>query len=182
MYQKIYFPCKNSLLSRYDFFHILKLHEIKSSDHLKKALESLDLMLDCHVSPHFQFIQAQMQLLLCPPRGRRFTKHVFILAAELQNISPTAYKMLRKSGAIALRSIKLIKNIKKFLGCKTCLLYSKKLKPQQRLVNILLNEVKLIQACILLVGMSLATLIIHSEDLADDNDSVELASHALLLK
>ena len=53
---------KNSLLSRWSqvegIFFTMNNHEIKSCDHLKKALESLDFMVVCHDSPHFQFVQA----------------------------------------------------------------------------------------------------------------------------
>ena len=57
-----------------------------------------------------------------------------------------------------------------------------KLKPQQRLVNILFDEVKLIQAMHFTGGHVLGYANNTSEDLANDNNSVELASHALVIE
>ena len=77
-------------------------HEFENNDYLKNVLESFDSMIDLHDSPYFQFLRAQLQLLLCSPKARRFDKQNLVLAAELYSISPAAYKMLRRSGALAL--------------------------------------------------------------------------------
>ena len=83
----------------------------ESSDYQKIALNALESMNEFHESPHFQFIRAQLELLLRKPKGRQYDKNLMVLAAELHNASPAAYKMLRKSGAVALPSIKLIKKL-----------------------------------------------------------------------
>ena len=86
-------------------------------------------------------------MLLVKPKGRRYDKETILLAAELYNVSPAAYKMLLKSGTLALPSVKIIKqllsnssseeNLKSLLS---------DLKPQQKLINILFDDVKLVQA------------------------------------
>ena len=60
-------------------------------------------------STHYQFLYAQLQLLLRPPKGRRFDKHLYVLAAELHTISPAANRMLRKCGPIVLPRKELLK-------------------------------------------------------------------------
>ena len=40
-------------------------------------------MAEIHDSPHVQFIQDRLQLLLTPPKGRRFTTHILIFAAGI---------------------------------------------------------------------------------------------------
>ena len=103
-------------------------------------------MLDFHDSPHFQFIIAQLRMLLTKPKGRRYDKETIVLAAELHNISPAAYKMLLKSGAMAHPSIKIIKRLLSNASQDENLKTLANLKPQQMLVNILFDEVKLTQA------------------------------------
>ena len=78
---------------------------------LNCALKSLDRITDYYESAHFHFIYAQLQLLLCKPNTRRFDKDMYILAAEIHNISPSAYKMIRNSGAIVLPRVELIKKL-----------------------------------------------------------------------
>ena len=104
-------------------------------------------MVELHDSPHFQFLQEQMQLLLTQPNGRRFTKHILVLAAELFCISPAAYRMIRNSGAICLPHEKLVKQLLSRCSDDDNLeQLFKKLKPEQRLVNLLFDEVKLTSA------------------------------------
>ena len=85
-----------------------------------------------------------MQLLLTKIKGRRFTKHNLVLAAELFCVSPAAYRMLRNSGAVCLPRGAVVPsrasdddNLEKLL---------QELKPEQRLINLLFDEVKLIAA------------------------------------
>ena len=85
-----------------------------------------------------------MQLLLTPLKGRRFTKHNFILAAEIFSISPAAYRMIRNSGAICLPNGKLLRQLLSRTSYDESLtLIFQELKPEQRFVNVLFGEVKL---------------------------------------
>ena len=80
---------------------VMEVHELENNDYLKNVLESFDSMVDLHDSPCFQFLLVQLQLLLCSPKARRFDKQILVLAVELYIISPAAYKMLHRSGALA---------------------------------------------------------------------------------
>ena len=151
---------KNCLLSKWsqvdEAFLTTANYEICNEDYVKSALNSLDLMCDLHDSSHFQFIDNQLRLLLLTPKAHRFNKHVIILATELHNISPSAYKMLRRSGAVILPCIKTIK------------------KPQQKIVNILFDEVKLTQA------MRFSGR--HVVGYATNGESEILATHAMVIE
>jgi len=66
-----------------------------NSDHLNKALEELNSIEDLHTSLHFQFLMAQLEMLLIPPNKLRYTKYSLTFAAELMCVSPAAaYRML----------------------------------------------------------------------------------------
>ena len=142
---------KNSLLSRWSqlehIFSTVENFEPDSTDYHAIALNALDSMNDYHDSQHFQFIQSQLKLLLSKPQGRQYDRNLVVIAAELHNISPAAYKMLRKSKVLALPSIKFInKMLSNTLQEANLVKLFLQLKPQQRLVNILFDEVKLVQA------------------------------------
>ena len=85
-----------------EIFNIINNHEPESSGYFEKAIGVLDCLVEYHDSSHFQFVQDQLQLMLTPPNGRRYPKHVIILSAQLHNLSPAAYRMFRMSIAIAL--------------------------------------------------------------------------------
>ena len=117
--------------------------EFKDTDYLKCALEELNRMSSSD-SPHYQFLYAQLQLLLTPPKGRRFDKNLYFLAAELHTISPAAYRMLRKSGSIVLPREELLKNIlSNSLDDENMEQLFQKLQPQQYLVNMIYDGVKI---------------------------------------
>ena len=83
-----------------------------------------------------------MQLLLTPPKDRRFTKHILILAAEIFFISPSAYRMIRNSGAICLPNDKLVQQLLSRTSIDDNLTHIfQVLKPGQRLGNVLFGEV-----------------------------------------
>ena len=90
----------------------------------------------------YQFLVEQFQLLIFKKRGRRYHKHVLIFAAELFIISPAAYCVVKRFEVINL--------IRRFLSKSPSddnlgnLLLE--LKPEQRLENILFDEVKLKQS------------------------------------
>ena len=117
--------------------------------------------MSCSHLPHFQFVYSQLQLLLTHPEGRRFDRNLYVLAAKLHNISPAAYtrRMLPKSGSVVLPRVELLK---KLLSCslhdKNLEQLFQKLKPQQRLVNILFDEVKLTETLRYSGGRLLVTL------------------------
>ena len=171
---------KNSLLSKWsqvrEILNIVTSYEVSNDDLLNHALESLNQMSDFHASPHFQFIVAQLRMLLTKPKGRRYDKETIVLAAELHNVSPAAYKMLQKSGAMALPSIKIIKrllsNASQAENLKSLLA---NLKPQQKLVNVLFDEVKLTQATRFTGG--------HVHGHAENANAADaLATHALVVE
>ena len=70
-----------------------------------------------------------------------------LLAAEILNLSPSAYRMLRRSGAIILPSKRLLRKLfsKSFQENDLKRVFEK-LRPEHRLVNILFDEVKLKEA------------------------------------
>ena len=85
--------------------------------------------------------------MLTKSNGRRFTKYTLVLAAELFCISPAAYRMLRNSGAICLpyenRVRELLSHASNDINLEKLLV---ELKPEQRLLNLLFDEVKLVSA------------------------------------
>ncbi len=172
---------KNSLVSRWtqvdEILRVVTCFEPSNDDLLKQALESLKEMTDLHDSPHMQFITAQLHLLLKKPKGRRYDKETVVLAAEIHNISPAAYRMLRRSGALALPHENVIKRLLSRSSQDSNLrdLLSG-LKAKQRLVNILFDEVKLTQATRFTSG--------HVFGYADNNnaDTDALATHALVIE
>ena len=171
---------KNSLLSKWsqvsEIMKTITSYELSNDDILNQVLESLNHMADFHDSPHFQFIVSQLRMLLTKPKGRRYDKETIVLAAELYNISPAAYKMLRKSGAMALPSINIIKRLLSNASQEENLksLFSK-LKTQQKLVNILFDEVKLTQA------QRFTNAHIHGHAI-NANSADALATHALVVE
>ena len=67
--------------------------------------------MSCSELPHYELLYTQLGLLLTAQKAHRFDKNLYVLAAELHNISPAAYRMLRKSDAIALPRIELLKKL-----------------------------------------------------------------------
>ena len=84
----------------------ITVYEFKDADYLKSVLQKLSQMSGSDL-PHFQFVYSQLQLLLTHPEGRRFDRNRYVLAAELHNISPAAYRMLQKSGSVVLPRVEL---------------------------------------------------------------------------
>lgn len=171
---------KNSLLSKWSQFDkilsCITEYEFKDTDYLKRALEELNRM-SCSDSPHYQFLYAQLQLLLTPPEGRRFDRNLYILAAELHNISPAAYKMLRKSGSIVLPRVELLKKLLSYsLHDENLKQLFQKLQPQQRLVNILFDEVKLTET----LRYSGGRVVGYAQN--GSGDTEVLATHALVIE
>ena len=64
--------------------------------------------MSCSEHPHYQFLCAQLGLLLTAPKGRRFDRNLYALAAQPDNISPAEYRKLLKSAVIALPQVELL--------------------------------------------------------------------------
>ena len=109
--------------------------------------------------PHFQFVQDQ-------PKGSRFTKHILIFAAGIFCISPSTYCAIRDSGAICIPNDKLIGNfLSRGSDDDNSDLLFKDLKPEQRLVGMLFDEVELTTSlrftCGHIVGHATSALVIE---------------------
>ena len=157
---------------------VVDSYENKNTDYLSTVLESLDKMEDLHGSAHFQFLRAQLQLLLIAPKGRRFDKQILVVAAEIYGISPSAYKMIYRSGVLAIPSVSTIKKLLRasFNDDNLAAIF-KELKPQQRLVNLLFDEVKLISTLRFTGG--------HALGYAQNSSQIStetLATHALVIE
>ena len=173
---------KNSLVSRWtqmdDIVSVIDNYEIKNDDRLKIILESFDKMEELHGSAHFQFLRAQLELLLTAPKGRRFDKQILVVAAEIYGISPAAYKMIYRSGVLAIPSVATIKKLLRasFNDDNLAAIF-KELKTQQRLVNVLFDEVKLISTLRFTGG--------HALGYAQNSSQIStetLATHALVIE
>ena len=169
---------KNNLVSKWsqieDIEKIMDGHEPSSIQRLEKVTSELDSISDFLENESFQFIQAQLQLLLATPNNRRFTKYVQILSAELFCISPAAFRMLTNSRAVILPSEKHIRQLLSGTYADKCLpTLFQQLKPQQHLVNILFDEVKLKKA----LRFSGDHIIGHASNRPDD-----LATSALVIE
>ena len=119
-------------------------HEASTQDHVNKVIKECKQINELTEVPSFQFFQEQLQLMTTSPNGRRYSKHVLIFTAELICVSPAAYRLLRNSETIILPREKLVCDLmnKSFQNDNLENLFTE-LKPQQRLVNILFDEVKL---------------------------------------
>ena len=142
---------KNSLLHKWtqvrNIITVMNLHEASTQDLLNKLIKECKQVTDLADAPNFQFLQEQLQLMFSSPQGRRYSKHVLIFAAELICISSAAYRLLRNSKTIILPREKLVRSLmnKSFQNDNLGRLLEE-LKPQQRLVNVLFDEVKLKKA------------------------------------
>ena len=90
---------KSSRLSMWsqlsEIYSMINKHVVDNSDNLNKALQELNSIVDLHTSSHFQFLVAQLEMLLTPNK-LRYTKYSLTFAAELLCVSPAAYRMLIK--------------------------------------------------------------------------------------
>ena len=115
-------------------------YDIPGKNLLEKKIQSLMkneyIMQD---NPTYQLILEQ--LILTPINGRRYNKHLLILAAELLFISPAAYRMLRRSEVIILpREITIRELMSKSLSESNLEKLLETLEPQQRIVNNLFDD------------------------------------------
>ena len=139
-------PKQTLNIPRSSLVHKWLLYEQSNDDYLQKALKSLNSMETLLDSSTYLLID-RFNLLLSKKHGRQYHKHVFIFAAELLNISPAAYRMVKRSEIIILPDEKMIRGLlTKSLSDDNLEKLFEKLKPERKLVNILLDEVKLKQA------------------------------------
>ena len=108
-----------------------------------KSITSMDSLFDSSTD---QFLLEQFHLL-CNKHGRRYHKHVLIFAAEHFSISPAAYRMVKRSEIILLPDERMIRRLlSKSLSHDNLRKLLSHLRPEQRLVNILFDEVRLKQS------------------------------------
>ena len=148
-------------------------YDIPGKDLLEKSIQDLieiEYLQDIHP---YQLTLEELQRILTPINGHRYNKHLLILAAELLCISPAAYRMLRRSEAIILPRERTIRELmSKSLSESNLEKLLETLKHQQRLVNILFDEVKLKQ-CMRFCGA-------HVVGHAENNESNDIATSALV--
>ena len=77
---------------------IISKHEPGNKDYLKQAtLKELNRRLDFLETPNFQFIKAQLQMLLSSKNNLHYSKHILVLAAELLCVSPAALSTVHEN-------------------------------------------------------------------------------------
>jgi len=173
---------KNNLLHKWSQFKniisVLSSYDHKPQALVEKVIEDLSAITELDHLPNFQFIQEQLQMLNIPPRGRRYSKNVLVLAAELLSTSPAAYRLLRNSNVILLPHEKLVRDLmtRSFQDHYIKSLIEK-LQPKQRLVNILFDEVKLKRALRFSGGHILGHAANLSQDLATSALVFEMICH-----
>ena len=170
---------KNSLVSKWsqidEIIAVVQSHLPSDADYLREAINQLNRMSGMLDSPNFQFLQSQLEMLNTSLKGRRFSKHTIILAAQLLCISPAAYRMLRDSGAVNLPKEQLIRDLLSSSFAENSLSsLLHELRPEQRLVNILFDEVKLKQAMRFSSGHVLGHSTNRPEELANSALTIEL--------
>ena len=174
---------KNSLLHRWsqmeEILSIVNNYETSNNDHLLKAMEELKQMtIDVQESTHFQFLETQLEFLLISDNNIRYTKHLLIFAGELLCISPAAYRMIRNYRIIKLPRKQLVRNLmsRSFANTNLPLIF-KVLKPEQHLVNILFDEVKLLKTTRLTGGHIIGYATNTTEAVATSAFCIEIVCH-----
>ena len=149
-------------------------YEPSSEVRINTVLADLENVEEWHDDPTFQFITDQLHLMMKPPNRRRYATHTLVFAVELFGVSPAAYRMLRRSKSIVLPREKRVREVLgKTESEENLSNLFKSLDPEQRLVNILFDEVKLISTIRLTAG--------HVIGMAENN-SEKVASHALVIE
>ena len=124
---------------------VLDGHAPSTADRLNMIMSQLEELDEFQDDTHYQFIVSQLDLLTKPKNRRRFSKHIIVFAVELFGVSPAAYRLLRRSKTIVLPRERRIREILSKTDSETNLAQLlQSLPPEQRLVNVLFDEVKLI--------------------------------------
>ena len=149
-------------------------HVFQISDYVQAVLDIMTSMTDCHDSPHLIFLMGQMKLFYKHPKGRTYDTNTLIFAIQLHNLSHSAYQMVRNSGSIILPCVNFIKNmLSKSIQDNNLKDLFEKLKTEQRLVNVMFDEVKLTATLRFSGG--------HILGYAQNNDQL-LATHAMVIE
>ena len=174
---------KNSLLSKWSQIRSISdqvnTYECTSKEILQHVISQLCEVTEAHELAHFNFLLSQLCLMFKPPDGRRFETDTMIFALQLHDISPSAYKMIRRSGLIILPSTKRVKqmlaSIQQDSNLRTLF---DRLKPQQRLVNLMFDEVKLVET----LRFSGRHVLGYAQNAAAGGEHEMLASHAMVVE
>lgn len=119
-------------------------HEVSNQSRLQAALHELKNMLEDVDSPCLPFLISQLELVLKAPTAYRYSKVILIFAAELLCTSPAAYRLIRRLGNIKLPGEKALRALMNAsLDDSNLPQLFNSLQPEQRLVNLLFDEVKL---------------------------------------
>ena len=179
--KKLFSLQNNSLISKWSQIDSLieevNSYEFTNQDLLQQSLDLLYKMVDAHDLPHFSFLLAQLKLLFKPPEGRRYDTNTMMFAMQLHNISPSAYRMIRRSGCVVLPSsekiTQLLSGSLQDINLKHLF---DQLKSQQKLVNIMFDEVKLLETLRFTGG--------HVKGYAENVEHQQevLASHAMVVE
>ena len=112
---------KNSLISQWSqiqsMIKVVNTYESTGQDKLHQILAQLHSLNEAHDHSQFSFLLAQLKLMFKSPEGRRFDTNTMMFSMQLHNISPSAYRMIRRSGLIILPSSQKISQM--LSGCSS---------------------------------------------------------------
>ena len=157
---------------------VLDGHAPSTADRLNMIMSQLEELDEFQDDTHYQFIVSQLDLLTKPKNRRRFSKHIIVFAVELFGVSPAAYRLLRRSKTIVLPRERRIREILSKTDSETNLAQLlQSLPPEQRLVNVLFDEVKLVSTTRFTAGHVLGMAQNQPEKKATHAFVIELICH-----
>ena len=174
---------KNNLLSKWSQVKLLmdefQRYEHSSDDVVKKVITDLESLPDAYKIPQFCFLLSQVRLMLMHKNNRKFTTQTMIFALQMHNISPACYKAILRSDYLVLPSVKRVKDmLRKSVQDTNLVNMFQSLTPQQRVVNIYFDEVKLVETLRFSGGQVQG----YARNIDDGVQSETLASHALVVQ
>ena len=78
---------------------------------IAKISNDLDSIAEYSHQPNIQFILKQLQMMIKPAQGRKYTKYILALAVPLLCVSPAAYRLLRSPQILKLPQEKFIRDL-----------------------------------------------------------------------
>ena len=134
---------------------VINGHITSNNDFIKATISQLEKVVDVTDDTMIQFLKDQLMLILTSSNKHHYSKAIITLAAELLCVSPAAYRMVRASRAIFLPKEQFIHDLmSRSVNEENVRLVMEDLQPNQRLVNIVFDEVKLKSAlCFLLLTL-----------------------------